>query len=199
MTPLEELATRALFDSATDREAWLAGHDRRIGGSDAEMLAKPESVERYVAAKLRPRKPWSSAAVRAGNAWEPLTLDWIGATHNTVCYRSRESERFVATPDGVDVDPDDPDALLLTEIKTFTGKIVDGPTPAYRREMAWQQMVVGPAVRRTRFVWRELVGGVPRELEPKVMIYERDEKLIARLRGMALQVLARLDDIPVLN
>ncbi len=174
---------RVLADSA-NRANW--GRESFVGASDAASFAREESVDKYVLAKLRDGQFQGNAYTEAGHLWEPEILDWYGIPHNTLTFHAEDERGFAATPDGIEILPSG--ELVLAEVKVIHGRIHRGPTPAHLRQVWWAQFVLG--AHRTKYLWRELVDGVPRRLEPHIVIIDRDDAAIAKLLRIARPVLA---------
>ncbi|MEN0084031.1 MAG: recombinase [Leifsonia sp.] len=174
---------RVLADSA-DRAHW--NRDSFIGASDAANYAREESIQKYILAKLKDGRFQGNAYTEAGHRWEPEILDWFGVPHNTLTFHAEGERGFAATPDGIEVLPSG--ELVLAEVKVIHGRVHTGPTPAHLRQIWWAQYVLG--ARRTKYLWRELVDGVPRRLEPHIQIIERDDAALSKLLRIARPVLA---------
>lgn len=174
---------RVLADSA-DRTNW--NRDSFIGASDAATFAREESIRKYVLAKLKDGQFRGNAYTEAGHRWEPEILDWFGIPHNTLTFHAEDEPGFAATPDGIEVLPSG--ELVLAEVKVIHGRVHTGPTPSHLRQIWWAQYVMG--ARRTKYLWRELVDGVPRRLEPHIQIIERDDAALSKLLRIARPVLA---------
>ncbi|TFC59452.1 MULTISPECIES: hypothetical protein [unclassified Cryobacterium] len=197
MTATLDLApwTDRILDDGTDRERWLAARaDCVIGASDAAGYVKPESEDKYVAAKLKPSSFHGNSYTEAGHEWEPRLLAAVGIPQSSALIHSPTERGFAATPDGI---VSTPEGIILGEAKIKHNKIVRGPTPREFRQVAWQIYCVGwEQVLYSEFVWGELVNGELRNnaLEPKhLRIYPRDvEHLIEPMLAIATPVLARL-------
>jgi len=177
---------RIVADSR-DRATWLKLRQPMLGASDAASFAKLTSAGLYTLAKLKSGSFGGNAYTESGNVWEPRMLSWFGLTQNTLLIHAEDEPGFGATPDGIEVLPSG--EIILSECKAFHDQIVTGPKPAFRRQMWWAQMVLGPDCRRTRFIWQELADGAPRRLEPHILILERDEEEITALRKIGVVVL----------
>lgn len=184
-----------ILDDGTDRERWLAARANCvIGASDAAGYVKPESVDKYVAAKLKASGFHGNAFTEAGHEWEPRLLAAVGVEQSTLLIHSPAEPGFAATPDGLTVTPA---GIILGEAKIKHNKIVSGPTAKEFRQVAWQMFCVGwEDVLHTEFVWGELVNGELRNgaIEPKrLRIFPADvEHLLPPMIDIATPVLARL-------
>ena len=177
-------------DALLEPEKWLAVRPFSIGASDAAGYAKIESVEKYVRAKLTARdRPFTGNPFTAnGHAHEPGLMGWAGVSHNTKMFRHPEIPEFTATPDGVDVTPTG--VVLLGEAKV-KHKIVEGPTPAERRQVVWAQYVTGAEM--TKWVWQALHPDTHRPYgEPQMHRISFDPDLLAPVLVIAHQVRAAM-------
>lgn len=205
MTTRDDLAALVVADSR-DRERWLAVRSRGIGGSDAAAFAKPESVAAYVTARFR--RPFAgNANTAAGNRWEPAILAAYGYRHNTLMFRHPDEPRHLATPDAVRLTDDG--RVLLAQAKTKHHEPFDDDgnprpfaltnakgephiTPAHRRQIAWEQYVLG--AESTDYL---VLPIHPRTLQPvadvpEVLTVPRDDELIAHLLTIARPYVAAL-------
>lgn len=174
-------------------DVWKAARVGRIGASDAASYARLESVNKYVAAKLMPM--WDGSEFSSwGNQREPIILaDW-GYEQNHMMFASDVNPRFVCTPDGI--------GTRLCQVKTTNKDFRSKRTneilvPAnYRRQVWWEQMVMGPEYTETDFIFEhyERVNGilVP-DYESTRVVIERDEGEIAKMIQIAELVLHQLD------
>jgi hypothetical protein len=178
---------RIIADRSVDEPAWLAARIGTVGASDAASFSKPESVPLYVRALLKSGNWSGNRYTESGNTWEGRMLRALGIPENAAMIRSTDEPGFTATPDGIEVLPTG--EIVLTECKAIHNRIITGPTLAQRRQMWWAQFVVGPEVRRTKFVWQHLDDDGPTHLEPHVLVIERDDDAIARLLTIARPVL----------
>jgi hypothetical protein len=180
---------RILADS-TDRPAWLLAREPIVGASDAAKLAKASSIDTYTAAKLKPQTFSGNTYTESGNLWEPLMLAWAGIPQNTLLIHAEAHPGLAATPDGLKVTPE---GIVLAEVKAKHGRIVNGPTPAELRQVAFQQYCVGDVI-WTDFVWAEIVNNEMRTDEPKSLrIYPADvADILADLLPIAIELSARL-------
>lgn len=175
---------RIVADSV-DRETWLAARPGIIGASDVAHYSKLESADKYVLAKLGSGKFTGNSWTESGNEWEPIMLGMLGIPRNTLLVHAEGNPQHAATPDGVEVLPDG--EIVLTEAKAIHGRIIDGPTIAHLRQMWWAQYCWG--ARRSKFVWQEIQNGQPRRLEPHVVMVDRDDTQIDKLKIIADRVL----------
>lgn len=129
---------RILADGS-DRDAWKEARFPVIGASDAKTLAKPESVNLYLASKLRREVFTGNVFTDNGYRWEPIVLGWAGYDHNQALFHAPDEAGFAATPDGIR--PLDGGRLALAECKVkhvTLAKRCKGPVLGEWRQLAWQ-------------------------------------------------------------
>lgn len=171
----------------TDETAWLAAREGKIGGSDAAGFAKVESAHLYLKAKLH--SPFYGNAYTAhGKAREQRMLAAFHIEQNRALFHAEGNPRHVCTPDGIVVSADG--EVILAQAKT-TSKPITSISPAYRRQMLWEQYVMG--ARRTLFLWEQHDGFKPLRMEPESLILERDDDEIEKLVTIANRVLEGMD------
>ena len=174
-----------------DRAEWLKARSFGITATDAAHLCTERSVASVVRAKTDSWQFTGNAYTEYGLRREPVIAAWMrehyGIESNTRLFRSPNSGRHLATPDGI-TPMDQP--LRLAEIKTSTRPISALPR-TYLRQIWWQQYVLG--AERTLLVWEQHSGFQPVEPEPRVRWIDRDDQQIARLVRLADLVLAELD------
>ena len=176
---------------------WLSA---RREGVTATQVAKAASgpggfeqaVQDYRADFVESDNPYMAF----GRAWEgPLSMQlktsW-GVMPNDWLIRHTTHHHHMATPDGLSLDH-----VAIAEIKT-TGKDWDGEKIPiqYRRQVQWQLHVTG--ARQCVFAWmlREERDGafMPAWFEPRVVVMERDEEMIASLVKVADELWERVND-----
>jgi hypothetical protein len=188
--------TDRILDDGTDREHWLASRLPVIGASDAAKLAKPASVDLYLAQKLERREFNGNEYTDNGNEWEPDMLAWAGITPNHALIHSPEERGFAATPDGLSINGFE---ARGAECKAKHNKVVFGPTLGEWRQVAWQFNAV-PELDEIDFIWAELVqrdgAWVLRGDEPKHLTIKRSDpkvrSLLDQMLPIATDLLARL-------
>ncbi len=115
----------------------------------------------------------------------------MAATHgilpSSALFRAEVEHRHLATPDGIAVDAEG--RVKLAEIKT-TNKAFRGIPRTYLRQIWWQQHVLG--AERTLFVWEEHVDFSPIHDEPRCVWIDRDDREIAKLVGLATDLIDEL-------
>lgn len=180
------LSDRILADHRQP-EVWIAKREGRIGASDAAKFAKEESWPLYVAAKLAP--PWQGSAYADwGNDREPVILEDHGYEQNHYMFTSLDNPRYVATPDGIR-------GTRLAQVKTTTKAFKTIPAN-YRRQVWWEQFVMGPEYTESDFIWElheEINGVFTPMLDSVIVTIERDEAEIAKMERIARKVLIGLD------
>jgi hypothetical protein len=184
---MSDYLSRVLADSE-DRPAWQAARAHVIGASDAAALSKPESLDRYLLAKLKSGTWQGNAYTVDGNAMEPAMLAWAGVPRNTLLIHSVDEPGFAATPDGIQVLPSG--EIVLAEVKR-TNKPFKTIPLRYLRQVWWAQYVVGAT--RTKFIWAEHGGDFElTNIDPHIKIIDRDDEQIASMLAIATPLLARL-------
>lgn len=191
---------RIIVDGS-DRDLWLGARRQVLGASDAAKLAKPSSVDLYLAAKLAPSTFTGNAYTEQGHRWEPMMLAYAAIPQNVALIHSPDEPGFAATPDGLRVNADG--RLTLAECKAKHGKVVAGPSTAEWRQLAWQFLVL-PEADEIEFLWVELVKNARDEWDlraehrgiPRRLTVTRDHPKIvaatAQIVPIATDLLARL-------
>ena len=178
---------RVLAD-ARDRPAWLKKREGRVGASDAASFSKEESFPLYMKAKLDDSFK-GNAYTEHGNDRERAILRAYNLEQNTLLFHAPENDRHVATPDAIKIGADG--EIILAQVKT-TSKPILKISPAYSRQMWWEQYVMGAT--RTLFIWEHHEGFAPLEMEPESQWFERDDAQIEKLIRIANRVLVGLDE-----
>ncbi|MBV0895573.1 YqaJ viral recombinase family protein [Microbacterium sp. NC79] len=189
MTP--ELAARIVADSR-DRVAWVRARSRGITATDVATLSSAASIQRAATAKLGGGARFSgNAYTDHGRRREPEIASWMAATHgimsSSALFHAEIEKRHLATPDGIKQDT--AGRITLAEIKT-TNKPFRSIPRNYLRQIWWQQHVLG--AERTLFVWEEHENFVPLHDEPKCQWVDRDDTEIAKLVGLATNLIDEL-------
>ena len=171
-----------------DRDVWLAARRSVIGASDMAKLAKTESVDKYLLAKLRDGQFHGNHYTEQGHRWEPMMLAWADITPNKALVHSPDEPGFAATPDGI--------GDVLAECKVKHGWVVTGPTLGEFRQVAAQFLCL-PEFGILHWLWMEVdQHGDPFHEEPKELILHRgDPRIIAataQVLPIAVDLLARL-------
>lgn len=186
-----ELAARIVADSR-DRVAWVRARSRGITATDVATLTSAKSILRAADAKLGGGAHFSgNAYTDHGRRREPAIAGWMAATHgihsSSALFHAEVEKRHLATPDGIAQDGQG--RITLAEIKT-TNKPFRSVPRNYLRQIWWQQHVLG--AERTLFVWEEHDNFVPLHDEPKCLWIDRDEAEIAKLVGLATNLIDEL-------
>lgn len=135
-----------ILDDGEDRESWLLARVPVIGASDVKQYAKIESVDRYLAAKIKPRTFYGNELTESGHRWEPMILAYLGVPENKALVHSPDNPGFACTPDGIS----DDDPFTLAEAKTRHGVIRPAPDTGEWRQLAFQ-FVCFPEAERILF------------------------------------------------
>lgn len=183
--------------SGEDRSEWLRARQPYIGASDMKMFARPGSVEKYVAAKIRPKSFFGNETTESGHRWEPMILAYLGVPENKAFVHSPTHPRIACTPDGIS----DGDPFTLAEAKTRHGVIKPDPDAGEWRQIA-AQLFCFPEAERLLFGTLTLVRGGHDEWVERANGYTRLEiprdhpKVVAAtalIIPIAEQVIAALD------
>jgi hypothetical protein len=186
-----------IVSDGEDREAWLAARSSFIGASDVKGFAKLASVDKYVAAKIRPSSFHGSEVTESGHRWEPMILAYLGVEPNSAFVHSPDYPRFACTPDGISEDG----VFRLAEVKTRHGVIKPMPTLGEWRQLAWQ-LLCFPEAELVRFGTLTVLRDDSGEFEARedgyaaLDVYRDDPKIIAvtdQIMPIAVQVLDALD------
>ena len=177
---------------------WLSARREGVTATQvAKAAAGPggfeQAVQDYRADFVESDNPYMAF----GRAWEgPLSMQlktsW-GVMPNDWLIRHTTHPHHMATPDGLSLDH-----VAIAEIKT-TGKDLNGEKipVQYRRQVQWQLHVTG--ARQCVFAWmlREERDGafLPAWFEPRVVVMERDEEMIASLVKVADELWERVNDV----
>lgn len=180
-----------------DRSEWLRARAPYIGASDMKMFANLSSVDKYVAAKIRPKAFFGNESTESGHRWEPMILAYLGVPENKAFVHSPTHGRIACTPDGISED----DPFTLAEAKTRHGIIKPEPDAGEWRQLA-AQLFCFPEAERVLFGTLTLVRGdheewVERERGYSRLEVPRDHPKIAAALGVivpiAEQVISALD------
>lgn len=183
--------------SGEDRSEWLRARAPYIGASDMKMYARPGSVEKYIAAKIRPKSFFGNEVTESGHRWEPMILAYLGVPANKAFVHSPTHPRIACTPDGIS----ESDPFTLAECKARHGVIKPEPDAGEWRQLAGQ-LFCFPEAERVLFGTLTLVEGEHGEWVERKDGYTRLEisrehpKIIAATEliiPIAEQVIAGLD------
>ncbi|UCR89277.1 YqaJ viral recombinase family protein [Mycetocola spongiae] len=180
-----------ILDTGEDRDAWLGSRSSIIGASDAAGYVKPESVDKYVLAKLRAAHSTftGNRYTESGHFWEPYMLAWSMTPENKALIHSPGKSWAAATPDGIRELSDG--SIRLAECKAKHGRVVTGPDPKEWRQMAWQLHAV-PEASGVEFIWAEIISDSLREGSPQHIFVPRDHPKIIAARDLILPIAAQV-------
>lgn len=164
-------------------------------------------------------------AWRHGALREPQIAAWVqahyGITPTGATYRHGENSRWIASPDGVMIDPftgryePGTEDSIIEEIKTTTHDLTPGPIDSaghlieldaksefakkgYYRQVQWQMLVMNASL--TLFAWEQHDGKVDPETStytpvgpPQAVWIERDQEFIDLLVAEATAALEEID------
>jgi hypothetical protein len=184
----EDLMRAIKVADSLDREAWLTARAEGITASDAAKLAKASSIDSIVKAKFH-NDFVGNSATEWGLQREEFLLNWAGFSQNTFLYASADEPRFMATPDGILMSEVD-GTIQLCQAKTSSKPLTSIP-PNYARQVQWEMMVMDAD--SVWLVWEQHQDFVPVDLEPIKVLIHRDEKVIAELKELGYELLARLE------
>ncbi len=190
---LNRLAAQQVADGS-DRLEWLKARARGITATDVAQLSGPASVARVARDKAEGTGFTGSRFTQHGIEREPILAEWmtdrfdVHASRGLYC--STANDRHLATPDGIG-ETADGSGLILGEIKTSTKPFTRIP-PNYRRQILWQQYVLGAS--RTVLIWEQHINFVPVR-EPTYVWVDRDDDQIAKLISLANQTLHMLSTV----
>lgn len=190
--------SRFVANKAISKEGWL---EARRSGVTATQVSKaaagPGGFEQAVADYREDFVEVDNPYMAFGRAWEgPLSLTLKqrhGVMPNEWLIAHDKNRIHLATPDGLSLDH-----KVISEIKT-TGKDWNPERIPiqYRRQVQWQLYVTGAS--QCVFAWmlREERDGafVPAWWEPRIVWFERDEKMIADLVKVANRLWERVNDV----
>ena len=198
MTVLAAL-NRTLADSS-DRDSWLAVHDKVIGASTAGKFAKLASAETYARQILSPRDFHGNETTRSGHDWEPAILAAVGAQPNSLFVHHPDQPRFAATVDGTLLTST---GFAIVETKAKHEKAFEHldphrvPTPYEIRQAAFQLHVI-PEAEHSVWAWAELVrdplSPVGWRLRRPVqsVVFHRDHPRIVEATALILPIADRV-------
>ena len=156
--------------SGDDRDEWIKARERYICASDAKMFAKLESVDKYVASLIAPKKFFGNDLTESGHRWEPMILAYLGVPENKALIAASEHPGLACTPDGIS----EGDPFTIAECKTRHGSIKPNPDAGEWRQLAHQFRCV-PEAELVLFGTLTLVRGENGEWEARKGGYTRLE------------------------
>lgn len=167
----------------TDRIAWLKARARGVTATDVARLTSDKAVRSLAMEKLLGSRFGGNAYTEHGRLREPAIGRWAGAVYgmrsSTALFHADGNRDHLATPDGL---RERDGRVELCEIKT-TVHAWRGIPRHYLRQVWWQQYVLGAD--RTLVVWERHDEFVPVSDEPECRWVDRDDVEIARLIGLA--------------
>ncbi|WP_223694176.1 YqaJ viral recombinase family protein [Leifsonia poae] len=176
---------------SSDRVAWLRARSRGITATDVAKLSTPRSVQSAAYDKLHGTGFSGNVYTQHGRQREPEIAAWVAATHgihpSDALFHAARDRRHLATPDGLGMRING--RLELAEIKT-TNKEFRSIPRNYLRQIWWQQYVLG--AERTLFVWEQHIDFIPMHDEPQCRWVDRDDAEIAKLLGLAADLIGVL-------
>ena len=177
--------------SSTDFDVWLQARTNVVTATQVAKAATDKGFEDAVAEIFNPTtiedNPYMAFG-RDNERWIVLELKkQFGILPNDWLIASEEADWMTATPDGLS-----PDHGTAAEVKT-TGKDWGDWSKVpihYRRQVQWQLFVTGAEVAVFAWLLREESnnGFVPAWFEPKSVLVERDDKVIAQLKDVAARL-----------
>lgn len=172
---------RILHDGV-DRAGWKEARRSVIGASDAKILSKMESVDKYLRQKLS-RREWSgNDATASGHRWEPMCLAWAGIPQNTALISSPDVVDWAATPDGITRL-----GASLAEVKVRHDREPSGPSLGEWRQIAWQFLCV-PEAGDLHFIEAEVRDGELAHDEPVARIIYRGDPKVQQVTQQILPI-----------
>lgn len=203
MTTYDEATARAGADKDTDEAAWHATRQLGITATQVRDLLKNGAKYRRELLAIKRGERTDDFAGNRYTDWGNLreaalapVLYEAGIVPESRVFLAADNPRFLASPDGVGVEPISGD-IVLAEIKTTKHDL----TPygehfnatGYYTQMQWQMHVMGAA--RTLFVWERHDDNWPEPTPetPRAVWIERDDDHIAQLVEVAADFLAELD------
>lgn len=179
-----------MVTDGSDHAAWMRARSRGITATDVAKLSTPRSIQTAAHDKLFGRGFGGNAYTEHGKAREPHIAEWVqrefDIAPSSALFHAETDVRHLATPDGVTLRTGG--TVELSEIKT-TNKPWRTIPRNYLRQIWWQQYVLGAD--RTLLVWEQHENFVPIG-EPQTRWVHRDENEIARLVGLASQLIDTL-------
>lgn len=183
-----------ILNDGLDRGAWLEARAPVIGASDVKQFAKLESVDKYVAAKIRPKTFHGNEVTESGHRWEPMILAYLGVPGNKAFVHAPDYPRFACTVDGLD----DSDPFTIAECKTRHGVIDPEPSLQEWRQLAWQ-LFCFPEAERVLFGTLTVLRDDSGEWEARTNGYHkieipRDHPKIVKAIGQVLPIAEKVLD-----
>lgn len=188
---------RFVASKSVSAERWLSARREGVTATQVARAASgpggfEQAVEDYRADFVEQDNPFMAF----GRAWEGPIAMHLKEQHNIMpndwLIRNDNYQHHLATPDGLTLSHE-----VISEIKT-TGKDWNPERipVQYRRQVQWQLHVTGAEACFFAWLLREERDGVfiPGWFEPKVIVMERDEEMIASLVRVADDLWERVND-----
>ncbi len=169
-------------------EQWFAARRNGVSATAVANACTPAGFQEEIAKALYPEdnQVVDNEYMKFGRDWEQWIVEQIPSDHgiqaNDWLFHADGHKWQMATPDGISLDGE-----TIAEVKT-TGKDWNTVPLRYRRQVQWQLYVTG--AQRCVVAW--LLRGVadngelvPAWYQPKHVIIERDEEMIAELIAVA--------------
>jgi putative phage-type endonuclease len=190
---LGRIVTSALSDrlvALSGTDAWFAARREGVSATAVARAATPAGFEAEVRNMLDPVDIGDNDYMRFGRDWEQWIVENLhpdfGIKHNNWLIHADGHKWQLATPDGLN-----DRGTVIAEVKTTGKDWGHGAIPIqYRRQVQWQMYVTD--ARACIFAWLLRIetadGFAPGWFEPKHIVINRDDKMIADL----IQVAERL-------
>ena len=189
---------RFVASKSVNAERWLSARREGVTATQVARAASgpggfEQAVENYRADFVEQDNPY----MQFGRAWEGPIAMHLKERHdimpNDWLIRNAYHAHHLATPDGLSLGHD-----VISEIKT-TGKDWNPERipVQYRRQVQWQLHVTGAIGCFFAWMLREERNGalVPGWFEPRVIVMERDEDMIASLVKVADDLWERVNNV----
>lgn len=185
---------------SVDEIEWKRVRETGVSATTVAKAATPSGFAEIINERNNPTPFEDNAYMAFGRdneSWIVASLkDQFGIFANDwlIAADGYENRWMFATPDGLSLDHE-----TIAEVKTTGKDWADTSVPIqYRRQVQWQLFVTGAS--RCVFAWvlrSQAADGrfVPAWFEPKTVIIERDEKMIADLVQVAQQLQMELINI----
>ncbi len=180
-----------IVTDGSDKGEWMRARSRGITATDVAKLTTKASITAAATEKLNGSSFGGNAYTDHGKLREPIIASWVlenyAITSSQALFHAEPEPRHLATPDGIGLN--EAGGVELCEIKT-TGKPWARIPAGYLRQVFWQQYVLGAD--RTLLVWEEHRNFVPVSATPRHTWIDRDDREIARLVGLANDLIMEL-------
>jgi hypothetical protein len=179
---------RDRFVARHGTEAWFAARRNGVSATAVANASTPGGFREEVAKALYPEENQvtDNLYMKFGRDWEQWIIDNLPAEYaikaNDWLIHADGHKWQLATPDGISLD-----GLTIAEVKT-TGKDWNKLPIRYMRQVQWQLYVTGAEQSIVAWLLRtvdEQGEMVPAWFEPKHIVVERDEEMIAQLIAIA--------------